>query len=230
VDEITPGLSKGKTYDMSYLLHRYKEVLVVKGISCSKYRSEKLKRRMRNHFLDQIVIERQDDPSKPELIYSSHLSVADIVKTSVSQQSTSQVEDTEDDDDLRQDIEQDKANILYRAAQIIKNDIKQCKGISIKPLCVHDVSKEKGRSLIPDSLYSFLSEVISRQEKKGPTTESDGSVIGAEKERRTVMLGQDIIHAASNSRVKTRLAVTIHHLTGSKEVVTVKQNGALLFV
>lgn len=153
---------------MSYLLHRYKEVLVVKGISCSKYRSEKLKRRMRNHFLDQIVIERQDDPSKPELIYSSHLSVADIVKTSVPQQSTSQVEDTEDDGDLRQDIEQDKANILYRAAQIIKNDIKQCKGISIKPLCVHDVSKEKGRSLIPDSLYSFLSEVISRQEKKVP--------------------------------------------------------------
>ena len=102
--------------------------------------------------------------------------------------------------------------------------------VSIKPLCVHDVSKEKGRSLIPDSLYSFLSEVISRQEKKGPTTESDGFAIGAEKERRTVMLGQDIIHAASNSRVKTRLAVTIHHLTGSKEVVTVKQNGALLFV
>ena len=65
---------------------------------------------MRNHFLDQIVIEREDDPSKPQLIYSSHLSVADI--TSVSQQSTSQVEDTENDDDSRQDIEQDKANIL----------------------------------------------------------------------------------------------------------------------
>ena len=38
------------------------------------------------------------------------------------------------------------------------------------------------------------------------------------------MLGQDIIHAATNSQVKTPkhigLAVTIHHLTGSKEVVT----------
>ena len=38
------------------------------------------------------------------------------------------------------------------------------------------------------------------------------------------MLGQDIIHAATNSQVKTPkhigLAVTVHHLTGSEEVVT----------
>ena len=68
VDEITPGLSEGKIYDMSHLLDRYKQVLEVKGISCTNYRSEKLKRRMRGHFLDQIVIEKQNDPSKPELI------------------------------------------------------------------------------------------------------------------------------------------------------------------
>ena len=219
VDEITPRLSEGKIYDMSHLLDRYKQVLEVKGISCSNYRSEKLKRRMRGHFLEQIVIEKQNDPSKPELIYSSHLSVADIVKTAVSQQSR---EDFEVDEDTRQDMEQDKATILYQAARIIKNDIKQCNGI-IKPLCVDDVSIEKGRCLIPESLYSFLSEVISRQDKKA-TTVSDGATLSAEKGRRVVMLGQDIIHAATNSQVKTPkhvgLAVTIHHLTGSKEVVT----------
>ena len=212
VDEITPRLSEGKIYDMSHLLDRYKQVLEVKGISCSNYRSEKLKRRMRGHFLEQIVIKKQNDSSKPELIFSSHLSVADIVKTSVSQQSR---EDFEVDEDTRQDMEQDKATILYQAAQIIKNDIKQCNGISIKPLCVDDVSIEKGRCLIPESL--------SRQDKKA-TTVSDGSTLSADKGRRVVMLGQDIIHAATNSQVKTPkhigLAVTIHHLTGSKEVVT----------
>ena len=117
MDEITPGLSEGKIYDMSHLLDRYKQVLEVKGISCSNYRSEKLKRRMRSHFLDQIFIKKQNDPSNPELIYSSHLSVANIVKTSASQQT--------------QDMEQDKATILCQAVQIIKNDIKQSKGISI---------------------------------------------------------------------------------------------------
>ena len=129
-----------------------------------------------------------------ELIYSSHLSAADIVKTSVSQQSS---EDFEVDEDTRQDMEQDKASILYQAAQIIKNDIKQCNGIFIKPLCVDDVSIEKGRCLIPESLYSFLSEVISRQDKKA-TIVSDGATLSAEKGRRIVMLGRDIIHSATN--------------------------------
>ena len=92
-----------------HFLDHYKQLLEVKGISCSNYRSEKLKRRMRSHFLDQIVIEKQNDPSKPELIYSSHLSVANIVKTSVSQRSS---EDFEVDEDRRQDMEQDKATIL----------------------------------------------------------------------------------------------------------------------
>ena len=91
---------------MSHLLDRYKQVLDVKGISTCKYCSEKLKRRMRSHFLDQIVIQKQNDPSKPELIYPSHLSVADTVKTSVSQQSR---EDFEVDEDPRQDMEQDEA-------------------------------------------------------------------------------------------------------------------------
>ena len=181
VDEITPGLSEGTIYDMSYLLDRYKQLWEVKGISCSNYRSEKFKRRMRGHFF----FEKQNGLSKAELIYSSHLSVADIVKTSVSQQSS---EDFEVDEDTRQDMEQDKATILYQAAQIIKN------GISIKPLCVDDVSIEKGRCLIPESLYSFLSEVISKQDKKA-TTVSDGSTLSAEKGRRVVMLGQDTIHA-----------------------------------
>ena len=182
VDEITPGLSEGTIYDMSHLLDRYKQVWEVKAISCSNYRSEKFKRRMRGHFF----FEKQNDPSKAELIYSSHLSVADIVKTSVSQQSS---EDFEVDEDKRQDMEQDKATILYQAAKIIKNDIKQCNGISIRPLCVDDVSIEKGRCL-----YSFLSEVISKQDKKA-TTVSDGSTLSGEKGRRVVMLGQDTIHA-----------------------------------
>ena len=191
VDEITPGLSEGTIYDMSHLLDRYKQVWEVKGISCSNYRSEKFKRRMRGHFF----FEKQNDPSKAELIYSSHLSVADIVKTSVSQQSS---EDFEVDEDKRQDMEQDKATILYQAAKIIKNDIKQCNGISIRPLCVDDVSIEKGRCL-----YSFLSEVISKQDKKA-TTVSDGSTLSGEKGRRVVMLGQDTIHARPIVRWKHR--------------------------
>ena len=85
------------------------------------------------------------------------------------------------------------------------------------------MSIEQDRCLILESLYSFLSKVISRQYKKA-TTVSEGSTLSAEKGRHVVMLGQDIIHAATKSQVKTPkhigLAVIIHHLTGSKDVVT----------
>ena len=216
VNKITPGLSEGTIYEMTHLLDRYKQVLEVKDISCCSYLSENLKRRMRS----QLVTEKHNNPSKPELIYSSHLSLADIVKSSVSQPSS---EDFEVDEDTREDIQQDKATILYQEAQIIKNDNKQYNGISIKPLCVDDVSIEKGKCLIPESLYSFLSGVISRQDKNA-TTVSNVSTLSAEKGRRVVMLRQDIIHALTNTQVKTPkhigLAVTIHHLTTSKEVVT----------
>ena len=99
---------------MSHLLDRYKQVLDIKGISTSKYCSKKLKRRMRSHFLYQTVMEKQNDASKPELIYSSHLSVADTVKTSVSQLSS---EDFEVDEDTRQDMEQDKATICTKQSR-----------------------------------------------------------------------------------------------------------------
>ena len=61
-------LKEGFMTCLGHLLDHYKQVLKVKGISCSNYRSEKLKSRLRSHFLDQIVIEKQNDPSKSELI------------------------------------------------------------------------------------------------------------------------------------------------------------------
>ena len=63
-------------------------------------------------------------------------------------------------------MEQDKATISYQAAQIIKNDIKQCKGISIKPLCVEDVSIEKGECKIPERPLQFSFRGYLRKTKK----------------------------------------------------------------
>lgn len=220
IQEINSGLSKGKVYDMNYLLDGYREALRVKGVtSASNYRSSKLKKRIINYFSDAIVFQKQSDPSKPELVYSSDLSVASIVKTS-----TSSTAEVNYDMDSIQDVEQDKKNILFHAAQIIKNDIKDCAGISIKPLCVDDISIVNAQKLIPDSLRSFLSDVISGSEKRHSRDLDQGSTSDTEKDRRVVMLGQDIIHAASNSQIKTPkhigLAATVHHITGSKEIVT----------
>lgn len=218
IKEIALGLSKGKIFDMNFLLDGYKEALKLKGCTSSSiYRSSKLKKRMLSHFTDKIIFQKRLDPSKSELVYSSDLSVESIVETTASSVAEGYCQEN------RQDKEKDNKAILFHAAQIIKNDIKNCAGISIKPLRSDDISMENAKRLVPDSLKSFLSEVISRSEKKS-SLYSEGSTSDTEKDKRVVMLGQDIIHAASNSQVKTPkhigLAVTVHHLTGSKELVT----------
>ena len=65
---------------MSFLVEHYRLMLTLKGMESSKsYRSENLKKRLKNHYLDSIMFHKQPDPSKPELIYSSSISVQSII-------------------------------------------------------------------------------------------------------------------------------------------------------
>ena len=111
--------------------------------------------------------------------------------------------------------------VLFQAAQILKADVKESKGICIQPLTVDDISLERGRQVIPDSLYNFLCWFTSQQnEPESVLATGCGNV---DDERRVLMLGQDMVYMSTHSRVKTPkhvgLAVTLHHLTGSKQLV-----------
>ena len=55
--------------------------------------------------------------------------------------------------------------ILYHAAQIIKAEIKNCKGIDIQPLATDELTLNRAKSFIPTSLMKLLSWVIARQGK-----------------------------------------------------------------
>ena len=82
--------------------------------------------------------------------------------------------------------------------------------------CVH----REGRVYNTRTSFTVFFQRLSTQDKKVSTVPT----LSAKKGRSVVMLGQDIIHAATNSQMKTPkhigLAFTIHHLTGSKEVMT----------
>ena len=156
LEEISPGIS-GKAYEMSYLLERFKAKLSMSGIaSWNTYRSEKLKRRLKNHFSDSIVFHKQPDPSKPELVYSSKISVQSIINATASLRKPRQEHPRSDSNETAREPETDKMKVLYHAAQILRSDVKNCKGIPIHPLSVDDVSLDKGKRLLPDSLYGFL--------------------------------------------------------------------------
>ena len=223
VEEISPNISAGKAYDMVSLLSSYQLILERSNVSTSaSYRSEKLKRRLQHHFKDSIVFQKQADPSKPELVYSSQISLQAIINEAAKQRSK-QLEEYLPVSNA-DDVKDDRIKILYHAAQILKSDMKHSKGIKIQPLCIEDVSLSKAKYLIPETLYSFLCWIIAQPEKIGENGTVAPSCQDPEDERRVLMLGQDMVHAVTRGRVKTPkhvgLAVTLHHITGSKQIVT----------
>ena len=154
------------------------------------------------------------------MIYSSRISLQSIINAAAS---FPRCDDHTESSKAEQDTEIEKLKVLYHAAQILKSDIKTCKGISIQPLSVSDISLDSGRRLLPDSLYSFLSWMVSDNDVS-PERIAIPVCNNPDDHRRVLMIGQDMVHTAMHSRVKTPkhigLAVTVHHLTGSKQIVT----------
>jgi hypothetical protein len=99
---------------------------------------------------------------------------------------------------------------------MIKNDIKQCSGICTRPLDVNDLNQETVRSIVPNRLYWLLRWIIGCDVEDASTNAAD--------KRRILSIAQDIIYCSSNARVKTPkhigLAISVHHSTGSKQIVT----------
>ena len=106
-------------------------------------------------------------------------------------------------------------NCIFEAAKIIKHEIKEYKGISMRPLDVSDLNEDTVRRLVPNNLYWLLRWII------GPTLDiEDTSTID---DKNFLSIAHDIIHCSPNARVETRkhasLAMWTHHLTGSKQII-----------
>ena len=52
-------MTAGKVHEISHLLERYKEILSSNSSLSQSYRSEKLKKRLINHFSDSVVFDKQ---------------------------------------------------------------------------------------------------------------------------------------------------------------------------
>ena len=121
-----------------------------------------------------------------------------------------------------EDTEAAKMKILFQAAQILKTDVKRSTGICIQPLSVDDISLKLGRQVISDSLYSFLCWFVSQWDHHEDVNETT-RCFNEDDERRVFMLGQDMVYTSTRCRIRTpkhvRLAITVHHLTGSKQLL-----------
>eukprot|EP00794_Sanderia_malayensis_P016394 gene16394-18032_t len=211
--EISEGLNQGKAYNMSSLLLKYHQRLSEKGIESESYSKQCMKLRPEKYFGEKIVFHQHPDRSKAEVSYSSNISVQDVLNAAAAQnagmRSESNISDTS----------QDIINIARR----IKEDIRKCSGISLRPLNVDDISLNTASKIIPPSLYWLLRLMITSNEAGVDDFEQTNLHVKIEDERRILSIAQDIIHWTSNTRVKLPkqigLAMTVRHLTGCKQLV-----------
>ena len=115
------------------------------------------------------------------------------------------------------------AQQIVKIAQRVKEDIQKYRVILLSPLNVDDVSLELVRRIIPPSLYWLVCVMIMSDDIAVDDLYQPSSCVKAEDAGRVLSIAQDIIHCASNSRVKfpktISLAMTVRHLTGSKQLV-----------
>lgn len=220
-DQITMELQHGKAFETSALLIRYKAMLQEQGGIGESYTCQRLKLRLKKYFGDDIVFHQPHDRTKSELLYSSSISIKDILNSAY--QSNSGI--SEHPPTVAGEHEGDPVRLLYQTAKLIKSEINDCQGISLRPPNISDFSLTKSKSLIPDKLYWLLRWIITNSDKEGEGDLSSPECSSSSDERRVVMLAQDIIHCAThactNMPKHAALGITIHHMTRSKLLITI---------
>ncbi|CAB4033844.1 Hypothetical predicted protein [Paramuricea clavata] len=103
---------------------------------------------------------------------------------------------------------------MYEAAQLLKHQIKQCKGISIYPGSVNDIDQATAKNVVTGDLYLFLRWLITND---GVDVDAESDCSNDSDERKVLCLTQDVIHCTSHGRVNLGLVMSVHHLTGSKQ-------------
>jgi len=83
VESIQKGIDNGKAYDMTSLLSMYQSVLQKKGVNAESYTKQRLKQRLQNHFSSRIVFHQPFDKRKSEVVYSSQISVQNVINVAV---------------------------------------------------------------------------------------------------------------------------------------------------
>ena len=126
LSEIEKDLRNGKVFEVSSLLQCFKELMVMNYPNADpNYHSEKLEKRLKNHFNDEVVVIPSKNPAKSDYIMSSSVTVRDAAHSAAK---------------LKEDINQalfensvgefynhsSTEKILYHASKFLKKEMKKC--------------------------------------------------------------------------------------------------------
>ena len=110
---------------------------------------------MKSHFGETIVFHQLYQKNSPEIVYSSSISVQDVMNRSAILNNTES--STPQADYLNQPSQDPSAKLmLYRMAKLIEDQIKHCKGMSLYPVSVNRIDLATAKQIVPTDVYMYL--------------------------------------------------------------------------
>jgi len=221
-------ISEERAYDMSTLLNMYKVNLTDAGLdkdTADSYKVQNLKKRLVNKYGATIAFHSQVERNKSELVCSATLNLGEIINL---------VAEVKGDcaPSTAMSSKKDTYNqVLYHAAMILRNEIKDVKGIETSPLNVSDLTLEKATELVPSRLQLFLRWLTQSQRVHDTEVapiddqvEEDEVDMKADETRKILAIGQDIIACNSSGRKKmpknVGLGIALKTMVRGKEIIT----------
>ena len=119
---MSTDLDGGNAVEMSTVIGRYKEYLNEQQMSLNSYTTQRLKLRLNKHFGDKIVFHQPYDRTKSELLYSTAISLQDVINSAYKCNAAA-IERVSCEQPSFEMADCDRVKLLYHAAQLIKSDI-----------------------------------------------------------------------------------------------------------
>ena len=116
---IAPKIEAGNAYDMNNLLNMFEGSLQSKGVDCESYTRQKLKSRLVSHSKEGLVFH-QPQSTKPELVFSSSVSLLDVINAANSLPAPDQGEGMQHNRATPTSHQNDDATMVYTVATIIR--------------------------------------------------------------------------------------------------------------
>ena len=140
---IRPKILRGKAYDMNNLLQLYKDLLTKRDINTDRYTRQKLELRIKSIFKDSPVFHQPHGSTKPEIVYSSSISLLDVINAATKADQNSGGATNIAQNKLVDEEPNEEIKTTYEAAAIIRSDVSKCKGIKVDPLSVEDLNMHR---------------------------------------------------------------------------------------
>ena len=228
VEEISDKLIKQQSvFYTSQLLRKYREYLLKRGVNnVESYRSDRLEKRLLDHFGSDIQIVAQR--GKSSLVCSSSITVQQMCAFAANLQRELHKCDMESETEYSdEDVADDSktgpglgSNDLFVAAKHLREKIKQKEKEAASSSL--EISYESASKSIPDDLFNYLAWTMFSH--SDAVEQATGRVALTETQQRKVLnVAQEIMGNTTSLPMPKHVGISMYILkqTGSKEVVRV---------